>query len=441
VLLRTQDSLLGTTKIRLHQSISITMVKKILKWVGIGLGVVLVAAGSFGLYINFSDLPSYDVQKIDLKVEATPARLERGKKLSGMLCAGCHMNPTTGAFTGQRMLDIPAEFGEVWSQNITQDPTYGIADWTDGEIAYLLRTGIHRSGRYTPPYMVKLPHMSDEDLHSIISFLRSDDPWVKAQAVQDTAPKPSFLVKMLSRFAFTPFEYPTKAIVTPAVADKLEYGKYLVNNLACFHCHSEDFKTNNDIEPHKSVGFMGGGNPMLDLNGQVIHTPNITMHPEHGIGKWTEAQFIRAVKDGFNPQNKMLRYPMERYSSLTDEEVSAIYHYIKTSVPVLNKPRIANPVVAASATTAKTEGQKIYEKYSCNSCHGDNGFANCDLRQADAKYPQDSVLIAWIKNPSKLMPGTKMPNWEGVIAEEEYKPLADYVRQLGRNHVQKASMK
>ena len=406
------------------------MVKKILKWFGIGVGVILVAVGAFLLYINFSGLPTYEVKKIDLKVTPTPASLERGKKLSGMLCAGCHMNPQTGAFTGQKMRDLPPEFGDVWSQNITQDPTYGIADWTDGEIAYLLRTGIHRTGRYTPPYMVKLPHMSDEDLHAIIGFLRSDDPWVKAQAIQDTAPKPTFLVKMLSRIAFTAYEYPTKPIITPAVEDKLAYGKYLVNNLGCFHCHSEDFKTNNDLEPHKSAGFMGGGNPMVDLQGNTIHTANLTMDKEHGIGKWTEAQFVRALKEGFRPDNKPLRYPMERYPELTDAEASSIWAYLQT-VPVLANPRKQNIYVNVSGNTAKTEGHKIYEKYACQSCHGDNGFGNCDLRQASEKYPTDSLLIAFVKNPSKMVQGTKMPNWEGVIAEEEYQPLIEYVRQLG----------
>jgi cytochrome c2 len=278
--------------------------------------------------------------------------------------------------------------------------------------------------------MVKLPHMSDEDLNSIIGFLRSDDPWVRPQAIADTAPNPSFLVKFLSRVAFTAYDYPTKAIITPAVADKITHGKYLVNNLGCFHCHSSDFKTNNDLEPHLSAGFMGGGNPMVDLNGNTIHTANITMHKEHGIGKWNEAQFIRALKEGFNPQNKPLRYPMERYPELSDEEAASIYAYLQT-IPVLATPRKENIYVNVSGNTAKSEGQKIYEKYSCQSCHGNSGFGNCDLRQASAKYPTDSLLAAFVKNPSKMVPGTKMPNWEGVISEEEYQPLIEYVKQLG----------
>src|SRR5678815_2617411 len=37
-------------------------------------------------------------------------------------------------------------------------------------------SGVAKDGRYTPPWMVKLPLLSDEDLKDVIAFLRSDDP-------------------------------------------------------------------------------------------------------------------------------------------------------------------------------------------------------------------------------------------------------------------------
>jgi cytochrome c2 len=180
---------------------------------------------------------------------------------------------------------------------------------------------------------------------------------------------------------------------------------------------------------------------MKDLNGNTIHTANITMSKEHGIGKWTEAQFVRTLTQGFRPDNTPLHYPMERYPELTEAEAASIFSYLQT-IPVLDNPRKPNIYVNATAKTAKSEGQTIYEKYACTSCHGDAGYANCDLRQAAQKYPSDSLLIAFVKNPSKLLPGTKMPNWEGVIAEEEYQPLVEYVKQLcaGAPQVKTASV-
>src|SRR5438477_12413075 len=116
--------------------------RKFLKYFLWLLGGIVSLVIIAGLYINFSGIPKYTPQHVDLKVKATPARLARGKVLASMLCANCHLEEHTGAFTGRRMSDLPKAFGVAFSKNITQDPTYGIAKWTDGEIAVLLRTGL-----------------------------------------------------------------------------------------------------------------------------------------------------------------------------------------------------------------------------------------------------------------------------------------------------------
>ena len=71
--------------------------------------------------------------------------------------------------------------------------------------------------------------------------------------------------------------------------------------------------------------------------GKEIVTLNITMDEETGIGKWTEEQFIKAVKSGQVPNGPALRYPMQAYSNLTDQEVRAIYAYLKTVPKQKNK--------------------------------------------------------------------------------------------------------
>ena len=76
-------------------------------------------------------------------------RVARGKLSIEMLCAGCHMDSATGGLTGKRMPDLPTQFGEAWSRNITAHPVKGIGSWTNGEITFLLRTGITRDGSST----------------------------------------------------------------------------------------------------------------------------------------------------------------------------------------------------------------------------------------------------------------------------------------------------
>ena len=150
--------------------------KKAFKFIGIALLIFIVGGAAFAGYVAITGIPTYTPGHLVLKVNVTPERVERGRKYANLLCIGCHLDPATGKLTGKRLADVPKPFGEAYSKNITQDPVHGIGAWTDGELAYLLRTGITRTGRYTPPWMPKYPHMSDEDLASIIAFLRSDNP-------------------------------------------------------------------------------------------------------------------------------------------------------------------------------------------------------------------------------------------------------------------------
>lgn len=313
--------------------------KKFLKIVLVVLAVVIVVVIGFVSFIAIRGIPSYPTQKVELKVESTPERVQRGKKLASMLCVKCHLDPATGKLTGKLMADAPADFGVIHSRNITQDPEVGIGNWTDGELAFLLRTGIRKDGHYAPPYMVKLPRASDEDIQSIIAWLHSDDQLVAASKTEPAEPQPSFLIKFLCLVAFGPFEYPKAPVAKPDTTNAVEWGKYLANSIYnCYACHSADFKTNNELDVEKSVGFYGGGNKMLDENGvNTVLTANITMDKETGIGNWTEEDFIKTVKYGTRPNGQPVKYPMEPYAGLDSAEVKAIFAYLKTVLPISNK--------------------------------------------------------------------------------------------------------
>ena len=313
--------------------------KKFLKALLIIVSVIVIVVIGFVSFIAIRGIPKYETQTINLKVESTPTRVAHGKKLASMLCVKCHMDPQTGKLTGKFMADVPKELGEIYSRNITNDKEAGIGNWTDGELAFLLRTGIRRDGHYSPPYMVKLPHASDEDIQSIIAWLHSDDPMLEASIAKVTDPQPSFLVKFLCLVAFKPYEYPKAAINKPDTTNQVEWGKYLANGVYdCYQCHSKDFKTNNGLEPEKCAGFYGGSNPMLNLDGtQTVFTANITPDKATGIGNWTEEDFIKTVKYGMRPNGEPVKYPMEPYSGLDSAEVKAIFAYLKTIPSISNK--------------------------------------------------------------------------------------------------------
>ena len=313
--------------------------KKVFRYLLILIGIILVLAGGFAGYVAIRGIPKYKVENVpNLTVASYPDRLLKGQKLASMLCAHCHLDPNTGKFSGRKMEEVP-QFGTIYAKNITQHTEAGIGRWTDGELTFLLRTGLKPDGTYLPPYMIKLVHMSDEDLQSIIAFLRSDHEWVQPSEVKQPNTKPSFLTKFLSNIGVAkPFDYPKEQIPDPDTTNMITWGKYLANaQLECYACHSADFAKNDNIHPEKSKGFYAGGNKMIGEGGQVIYSRNITMDEETGIGKWTEEQFLNAVKYGKVPHGKPLREPMQPYSRLTDNEVKAIYAYLKTVPKIKNE--------------------------------------------------------------------------------------------------------
>ncbi len=311
--------------------------KKSLKIVLFSLLGLVVVLFILAMVVNFSGIPYYENEAEEIYVEITPERVEEGARMAAVLCSQCH-GSTDGKMGGAYMQDA-ADFGEIYAPNITQHPEYGtISDYTDGELVYLLRTGIKKDGQYAPVWMPKFPNLSDEDMFSIVAFLRSDHPLVQPSDNETPPLKPNLLAKMLSRTVFKPLPYPEAPIEAPSPSDGVTYGKYLATaKFDCYACHSADFKTLDLMNPERSQGYFGGGNVLYDKEMNVIHSSNLTMDKATGIGDWTEDEFIRTVRFGMKPDNTPLRYPMVPAPVITDEEVSAIWSYLQTIPVIENK--------------------------------------------------------------------------------------------------------
>lgn len=308
--------------------------KKFFRVVGLLLAGVAFLVACAATFISVRGIPSYDKPTVAVQsIEATPARLEQGQKIVRALCADCHLDPQTMAMTGKFLDEIPPEFGKLYSANITQDKEHGIGGWSDADLVALFRTGIGRDGRFRI-IMPSFVHMSDEDVASVITFLRSSDAIVQANPTPTHEQEPSFLVKALVNTVMKPTPVPASAVVAPAPTDAVAFGRYLVHGrYKCYDCHSADFKTNNALEPEKSEGYMAGGTMMVTKGGGLIPSRNLTPDPATGLGSWTEADFTKAVRFGMAPTGG-LRYPMPKYSTMDDTEMKAIFAYIKSLKPV-----------------------------------------------------------------------------------------------------------
>lgn len=306
--------------------------KKIFKVIGYTLGGLLALVLLAAAYIQISPLPQYAVTAPELKITPDSALVAEGRRIVMTECASCHRGPD-GKLGGKLWVD-DAVFGKIWSANLTQHRTSGIGEYTDAEIAYTLRTGIKRNGHFAGPFMA-MPLLADADVASIIAFLRSDAPEVQASENRQPPADLKFMGKVILKILTQPKPYPQQAIIAPAPSDQLAWGRYLATaKWACFRCHSAAFETNDDLNPEKSAGYFGGGNPLEDVEKNHASSANITPDRETGIGSWTEAQFSDAVRYGKRPDGTALSPLMPPMTVLTDAEVSALWAYLQT-VPAL----------------------------------------------------------------------------------------------------------
>jgi mono/diheme cytochrome c family protein len=121
---------------------------------------------------------------------------------------------------------------------------------------------------------------------------------------------------------------------TLAAETMVERGRYIVEVIgACGNCHTPQGPGGPDETRH-----LAGGTP-IEEPGMVAIPRNITPDVETGIGAWTDAQIIRAIRDGVRPDGRVLGPPMPfgMYRQISDRDVAAIVAYLRTVQPVRNE--------------------------------------------------------------------------------------------------------
>ncbi len=277
-------------------------------------------------FLHFAPAPRYAIQKPDIVIHLTPSRIAEGKRMALTICYRCHYNLETGTLAG-RQHGNSKRAGDFYSGNITRDTATGVGDWTNGELLFLLRTGIKRNGKFVYD-MPKYPNLGDEDIYSIIAFLKSDDKLVKPTRFENPKPKFSLVIKSLLWLSYRPPTFPQYQIPMPDSTNSAEFGKYLVAKFSCFECHSGNSVTNNYESPEKSWRYLKGGNRHANEKREIIYSPDITGNKKTGIGNWTEEQFKMAVKFGTKPDGESVKDPMFPFYLLSDKEINAIYCYL-----------------------------------------------------------------------------------------------------------------
>jgi len=106
-------------------------------------------------------------------------------------------------------------------------------------------------------------------------------------------------------------------------------GEYLAKAAGCLGCHTLEAKDATD----KPVAFAGGR--ALKTPFGTFYGPNITPHPQAGIGGWSEADFMRAMREGRRPDgsNYFPAFPYPSFTLIADADLRDLWAYLRSLKP------------------------------------------------------------------------------------------------------------
>jgi mono/diheme cytochrome c family protein len=331
--------------------------KKVLKWVGFAAVALVAAIGLLVIYVTQA-LPKVAPADASLKIEATPARVQRGDYLAHSVndCFSCHSNrdwsvfgapvkPGTEFAGGEKIFDrrigLP---GNIYPKNLTP---YNLKQYSDGELVRVLRTGVRRDGQPLFPMMPykHIAQMTQEDLYSLIAYLRT------LKEIKNDVPDHELDFPLNVLVHTMPSEAPAyPAPVDPK--DTVAQGRYLVNVIGCMECHTP---VDGHHQPIPGMDMAGGMEfPLLDIEGDLsplkggaVRTANLTPDKDTGIGAWSKEAFLGRFRDwrGKKGEAQMVKLrngefqtvmPWPYFAGMTDSDLGAIYDYLRTLKPVKN---------------------------------------------------------------------------------------------------------
>jgi mono/diheme cytochrome c family protein len=280
----------------------------------------------------------------DRTFASTAERVDRGRYLTENLlnCFACHSErdwaqhdaPLVAGTHGAGspnfpLMDLP---GDVNPPNITPDKETGAGNWTDDQLARAIREGIGYDGRALFPFMPyeNFRYLSDEDLASVIVYLRSLAP--VRRAVPQT--ELNFPVKYLIRAAPHPL---TEPVAAPDTSTPAKRGDYLVTIGGCRDCHTPMHNGQRITDMDLAGGFFLRG-PW----GEVA-SANVTQAPS-GIPYYDEGLFVSVMRTGWVKARKLTQImPWWNLRGLSDADLKSIFAYLRTVPPVQHRVDNSKP--------------------------------------------------------------------------------------------------
>ncbi len=290
--------------------------KPVLKFLGkVVAGIVallLIAVGTVYGITSYHINKNHEMHVGMVPIPTDAPAVARGKHLVESVgkCQNCHGDNYAGKVT----FDAPV-FLALTSSNLTSGKGGIGKEYTDEDWVRSIRYGIGRTGKS----LVFMPseaytHFDDADLGAMIAYLKTLPP-------ADLAITPKKSVGPIGRAVYLTGGFPLLPAMlvdrssrpAPVPAGPTEaYGEYLAKAGGCTSCHGASLSGGNRIEDLKASNLTPGGD----------------------VGKWTEADFMTAMRTGKRPDGKIISavMPWPYMKGLTDDELRAMWLYLR-SVP------------------------------------------------------------------------------------------------------------
>jgi mono/diheme cytochrome c family protein len=217
-------------------------------------------------------------------------------------------------------------------------------------------------------------------------------------------------VCMLTTLSCRHAQIPLPSLPKPVASDAAR-GEYIVRNVAvCGGCHAAD-------PQHDVDGPLSGGTEFRDWRIGTARASNLTSDAATGLGTWSEAEIVRALRNGQRKDGRLLApvMPYEWFHEMSDDDAFAVARYLKTLSPVRNEVRqspnfvfklgkllFLAPKAPISASAPPRDATSEYGGYLaqhvglCADCH--------TPRSGLLAAPDKSRLFAGVAHPPKDFP-------------------------------------
>jgi len=190
---------------------------------------------------------------------------------------------------------------------------FSAADWDRA-----VRHGVRHTGQSSSMPSTEFANLSDHELSDIVAYIGAQPPVDRPSQPVGIGPVFAFVVAFGKDTlpAFTIDHQRPHAVEAPAETVNAELGEHIAQ--VCRGCHGER---------------LSGGKVAGDPNMPIV--ANLTPH-ETGLKGWTEADFIRALREGRRKDGTTIltAMPWKAYGQMNDVELKALWAYLQTVPPV-----------------------------------------------------------------------------------------------------------